>query len=67
MPNITPQMFNIYSVEWSISIADGESIEVVMPTPILDDASYDMQGCRNTTNPITLGIYIMDGRKILIQ
>ena len=42
-------------------------IEIVMPTPIQDDAWYDLKGHRFTTKPTEPGIYIMNGRKILIQ
>ena len=55
-----------------MNIADDENIvtriiEVMMPTPVQDDAWYDMQGRRYTSKPTTPGIYIMNGRKILIQ
>ncbi len=42
-------------------------IEVVMPTPVEDGAWYDLKGHRFTTKPSEPGIYIMNGRKILIQ
>ena len=55
-----------------MNIADDENIitrviEVLMPTPVQDDAWYDLQGRRYTSKPTTPGIYIMNGRKILIQ
>lgn len=55
-----------------MNIADDESIitkviEVMLPTPVQDDAWYDLQGRRYTSKPTTPGIYIMNGRKILIQ
>lgn len=55
-----------------MNIADDESIitrviEVIMPTPIQDDAWYDLNGRRYNMKPTVPGIYIMNGRKILIQ
>ena len=55
-----------------MNITDEESIitrviEITLPTPVQDDAWYDLQGRRYTTKPTTPGIYIMNGRKIIIQ
>ena len=55
-----------------MNITDEESIitrvvEIALPTPVQDDAWYDLQGRRYTTKPTTPGIYIMNGRKIIIQ
>ena len=55
-----------------MNITDEESIitrviEIEMPTPVQDGAWYDLQGRRYTEKPSTPGIYIQNGRKILIQ
>ena len=55
-----------------MNIADEENvitkvIEIMMPTPVQDDAWYDLLGRKYDTKPNTPGIYIMNGRKILIQ
>ena len=55
-----------------MNITDEESIvtrviEIEVPTPVQDNAWYDLQGRRYTTRPSAPGIYIMNGRKILIQ
>ena len=55
-----------------MNITDEESIitrvvEITLPAPVQDDAWYDLQGRRYTTKPTTPGIYIMNGRKIIIQ
>ncbi|MBP5561831.1 MAG: hypothetical protein J6X70_08560 [Muribaculaceae bacterium] len=55
-----------------MNITDEESIvtrviEIEVPTPVQDNAWYDLQGRKYTTKPSAPGIYIMNGRKILIQ
>ena len=42
-------------------------IEVILPAPVQDDAWYDLQGRKYINKPNEPGIYIMNGRKILIQ
>lgn len=44
-----------------------EVIEIVLPTPVQDDSWYDLQGRKYNHRPSEPGIYIMNGRKILIQ
>lgn len=55
-----------------MNITDEESIvtrviEIMMPTPVQDNAWYDLSGRKFTSKPNQPGIYIMNGRKILIQ
>ncbi len=42
-------------------------IDIVLPTPVQDDAWYDLQGRRYTSQPTHSGIFIQNGRKILIK
>jgi hypothetical protein len=42
-------------------------VTVTMPAPVHDGAWYDMQGRKHNGTPTQPGIYIMDGRKVMIK
>ena len=54
-----------------MNISDGEYvvrvISIDMPVAIQDGAWHDLQGRKYTSTPTQSGIYIMDGRKIMIK
>ena len=54
-----------------MNISDGEYvvrvISIDMPVAIQDGAWHDLQGRKYTSTPSQSGIYIMDGRKIMIK
>ena len=54
-----------------MNIADGYSptrvIDINLPAPVGDGAWYDLQGRKYTTIPAAHGIYVKDGRKVVIK